>query len=331
MDVKTAFSQGALDEEIYMKQPEGYIDEKRPDYVCKLNKSIYGLKQAARCWNFAIDTYLKSNGYRKCSADPCIYIKSVKCKDGKIDFIILALYVDDILWFSNNAEMLKKEKAALAKRFKVDDMGEVSYVLGMSVKRDRDTRTLTISQPKYLEGVLKRFRMETCKPVSTPMEPGRKFQSLQENETPVDVQAYQMAIGCLTYASTATRPDLAAVYSKFMSNPGKEHWQGVKRALRYVKVTLNYGLMFTANGDDPTLCGYSDADWGGDVEMRRLTSGYVFQIQNNTISWCRKRQTSVSRSTTEAEYIVLSTACQEMIWLRRLVSALCYVTQKEAW
>ena len=103
--------------------------------------------------------------------------------------------------------MLKKEKESLPKRFKVDDMGEVSYVLGMSVKRNRDERTLTINQPKYLEGVFKRFGVETCKPVSTPLEPGRRFESLPENETPVDVQSYQMAVGCLTYATTANRPD----------------------------------------------------------------------------------------------------------------------------
>ena len=120
MDVHTANLQGELDEEIYMKQPEG---QENPDYVCKLNKSMYGLKQAACCWNLAIDTYLKSNGYRKCTADACIYIKSIKRKNGKIDFVILDLYVDDILWFSNSTEMLKKEKEAIAKRFKVADMG----------------------------------------------------------------------------------------------------------------------------------------------------------------------------------------------------------------
>ena len=137
---------------------------------------------------------------------------------------------------------------------------------------------------------------------------------------PIDVREYQMAIGCLTYATTATRPDLAAavgILSKYMARPGKDHWQGVKRVLRYVKGTLNSGLTFTAHGNNYVLYGYADADWGGDVETRRSTSGYVFQIQNNTISWCSKRQASVSRSTTEAEYIALSTACQEAVWLRR--------------
>ena len=138
---------------------------------------------------------------------PCIYIQQDKDKDRKIDFVVLALHIDDILWFSNSPEMLKKEKETLAKRFKVDDMGEVSYVLGMSVKRNRDERKLAINQSKYLEGVLKRFGMETCKPVSTPLEPGRRFESLPENETPVDVQSYQMAVDCLTYATTANRPD----------------------------------------------------------------------------------------------------------------------------
>ena len=132
-----------------------------------------------------------------------------------------------------------------------------------------------------------------------------------------------MAIGCLTYVTTVSRPDLSAavdVLSKFMSKPGTEHWQGVKRVMRYIQGTLNYSLLFTADGTDPKLTGYSDADWGGDVSTRRSTSGYVFQIQGNTVSWCSKRQACVARSTTEAEYMALSIACQESIWLRRLLS-----------
>ena len=192
MDVKTAFLQGDLDEEIYMKQPDGYIDKDKPNHVCKLKKSIYGLKQAARCWNIAIDTLLKSNGYKNSSADSCLYIKSVKQSNGEVDFTILALYVDDILLFSNNTDMLMKEKMSLGKRFKVEDQGEVHYVLGISVKQDRKSRLLSFNQPKYLEGILKRFNMENSKPVSTPLEQGRKFQQLSENEMPVDVQVYQM-------------------------------------------------------------------------------------------------------------------------------------------
>jgi hypothetical protein len=138
---------------IYTKQPNGFIDKERPDYICKLNKSIYGFKQAARCWNVAIDTFLLSNGYRKCGADPYVYMKSVKREDGKIYFVIIAFYVDDILFFSNNTQMLKEEKLALANRFKVEDLGELHYILGMAIKQNHRLQTLSIIQAKYLEGV----------------------------------------------------------------------------------------------------------------------------------------------------------------------------------
>ena len=135
MDVKTAFLQGELDKEMYMKQPDGYVDKKWPNHVYKLKESISGLKQGARCRNTALDTYLKSNGYHNSSPDQCLYIKSAKKKSSKIDFVILALYVDDIMWFLNNIDMLNEEKTLLARRFKVKDLDEMLYILGMSVKR----------------------------------------------------------------------------------------------------------------------------------------------------------------------------------------------------
>ena len=137
MDVKTAFLQGDLEEEIYMRQPDGYIDNDKPNHVCKLKKSIYGLKQAACCWNSVIDSHLKSNGYKNSGADPCVYIKLVRQSNGRIDFVILAIWVEDILMFSNNTDMLTDEKVSLGSRFKVEDLGEMHYILGMCVKRDR--------------------------------------------------------------------------------------------------------------------------------------------------------------------------------------------------
>jgi hypothetical protein len=131
---------------IYTKQANGFIDKERPDYICKLNKSIYGFKQAARCWNIAIGTFLLSNGYRKCGADAYVYMKSVKREDGKIYFVIIAFYVDD-------TQMLKEEKLALANRFKVEDLGELHYILGMAIKQNHRIQTLSIIQAKYLEGV----------------------------------------------------------------------------------------------------------------------------------------------------------------------------------
>ena len=252
-----------------MSQPEGFIDKDRPNFICKLKKSIYGLKQSARCWNSTLDKALISSGYRKSDADGCIYVKSVKNSDGRISFVILAVYVDDIMPVSNDKVMLNVEKASLCKKFDMIDQGEVHYILGMSIKKDCDTKTLYISQQSYLEKVLERFEMENCKPVSTPLEPGRKFQKLSDDEEAFDLKLYQQAIGCLTYASTATRPDIATavgILSQFMSNPSKQHWMGVKRILRYIRGTLNFGLKFSADDKEPLIYGYSDADWAGDIE-----------------------------------------------------------------
>ena len=167
--------------------------------------------------------------------------------------------------------------------------------------------------------------MENCKPVSTPLEPGRKFQQLSSSDELFDVQTYQQAIGCLTYISTATRPDIAAAVgalSQYMSKPSKDRWMGVKRILRYLKGTLKYGLQFSAQEEKPELFGYTDADWAGDVDTRRSTSGYVFQIGSGTVSWSSRKQQTVAKSSTEAEYVALSSATQEAVWLRRLMKDL---------
>ena len=279
MDVKTAFLNGSLDCEIYMSQPEGFVDPDRPNHVCKLKKSIYGLKQSARCWNTTLDEYLKSVGYCKSKADECIYVKSVKEANRRINFVILGVHFGDIIPVSNDPAMLKAEKAALCKRFEMTDKGEIHYLLGMSIKREGESRTLTISQPNYIEKVLRKFGMENCKPVSTPLEPGRKFQQSSSSDEPFDIQTYQQVIGCLTYKSTATRQDIATgvgVLSQCMSKLSKDHWMGMKRVLRYLKGTLNYGLKFSVHGEKTELNGYSDADWARDVDARRSTSGYVF-------------------------------------------------------
>lgn len=321
MDVRTAFLQGSLDTDIYMRQPDGYVSKEKPDHVCKLKKSLYGLKQAARCWNLEIDTFLKSSGFRSCDADPCVYIKSYRHEDGQVYFVILTLWVDDIMVFSNNMDMMIREKRELNTRFDITDQGEVHYILGMLVQRRRDHKTLTISQPKYVEGILKKFGMQDCKSVATPAEPGKKFEKLSESESPSDTRLYQEIIGSLTYLATATRPDISAavsVLSKYMSRPGVQHMQGAKRILRYLKGTVDYGLVYTGDDKD-VLSGYSDADWAGDVDTRRSTSGFVFQVHNNTVSWCSKRQNTVAKSSTEAEYVALSLATQEAIWMRRFL------------
>ena len=164
--------------------------------------------------------------------------------------------------------------------------------------------------------------MDNCKPVSTPLETGRQFHKTAEGEGLFDRQLYQQAIGCLTYAAISTRPDISAAVgalSQYMANPSNDHWVGVKRILRYLQGTIDYGLVFSSDGVGDELYGYSDADWAGDVDTRRSTSGYVFKI-DASVSWSSRKQVTVARSTTEAEYVALSAASQEAVWLRRLLA-----------
>ena len=250
--------------------------------------------------------------------------------------MIITLYVDVVVLASNDVQMLKMEKAKLKERFEMEDLGEIHHCLSMSIRRDRAAKELTISHKTYLESMLKRFGMYDCKPVSTPMETGRKHEKLADGETPLKTREYQAAIGSLTlvtYAAIATRPDLSSavgVLSQFMSNPGQEHWLGIKRIFRYIKGTLDYSLKFEASSDEEfKLCGYADADWAGDVTSRKSTTGYVFQLGNATISWKSKRQTVVALSSTEAEYVALCAAAQETVWLRHLLASIRF-KQKDA-
>ena len=187
MDVKTAFLNGDLDTDIFMKQPDGFVDDTHPDYVCKLNKSIYGLKQSARCWNKTIDKYLKDSGFQQSNADPCIYTKVVE-QDSKKSVIIIALYVDDLIIASNDNNLLIDEKHKLSNRFEMEDQGEIHYCLGMSIKRNRDAGLLSINQNAYLTNILKEFGMINCKSISTPMELGKKFAKLEDNESPLNTK-----------------------------------------------------------------------------------------------------------------------------------------------
>ena len=321
MDVVSAFLNGELEDEIFMKQPEGFVDSRSPWKVCKLKRSLYGLKQSARCWNLMMDDYLKSSNFIQSTADQCIYYR----KDiigGEEVIIIFAVYVDDTIICSNNNSVLLAEKKRLSETFEMDDRGEVHHILGMEVIRNRNKKLMTISQKLYLEEVLRRFGMEDCKPVAIPMEPNKKFNKLSADEEPADEKQFQAAIGSLNYAAIATRPDLSTAVGKlsqFMKGPSNEHWIAVKRVLRYVKGTLDFGLKFEHNKSFK-LSGYSDSDWAGCVDTRKSTSGFVFQIGSCTVSWSSKKQPIVALSSTEAEYIALCRAAQEAVWMRNLLS-----------
>ena len=320
MDVKTAFLNGDLEEEIYMQQPEGFISIGQEGKVCKLKRSLYGLKQAGRSWYHKIDTCFSELGLQRTHADNCVYQLR---KDGTI--IIVAIYVDDLLILANDVTALNNLKLELGKRFDMKDLGEVHFCLGIQVTRNRQERTIRISQAKYIEDVLKRFNMQDSKPIGTPLDASVKLTkdmspaSAQEEEEMKNVP-YQSAIGSIMYAMLGTRPDISyavGVVSQFSSAPGRSHWNAVKRILRYLKGTVNYALEY--KGTDSTLIGYSDADWGGNLDDRRSTTGYVFSIAGGAVSWSSKKQPTVALSTTEAEYMALTQATKEGIWIRRLL------------
>ena len=321
MDVVSAFLNGELEDEIFMRQPEGFVDPNNSTKVCKLNRSLYGLKQSARCWNLMMDDYLKSSGYTQSAADPCVYYRT-EVKNGKNIIMIFAVYVDDTIICSNDTSTLCAEKQRLREAFEMDDRGEIHHILGMEVIRDRKNRVLTIDQKTYLKDVLKRFGMEECRPVATPIEPGKNFTKRRDDEEPADETMFQAAIGSINYAAIATRPDLSTAVGKlsqFMKNPSAEHWVAVKRVLRYIKGTLNLGLKYTYS-DKFELHGYSDSDWAGCVDSRKSTTGNVHLLGNCAISWSSKKQSIVALSSTEAEYVALCSAAQETVWLRNLLS-----------
>ena len=292
--------------------------------VCKLRKSLYGLKQAPRQWYKKFDTFMLEHEYTRSTLDHCVYVK----RYGDGDFIILLLYVDDMLVVGQDISKINKLKKELSKSFDMKDLGPASQILGMKIIRDRKTRKLWLSQERYIEKVLERFNMSNAKPVSSP--PGAHFKPSVKQSPSNEKDAehmrrvpYASAVGSLMYAMVCTRPDIAyavGVVSRFLSNPGKEHWEAVKWILKYLRGTSSLCLCF--GSDKSPLVGYTDADMAGDVDHRKSTSGYLLTFAGGAISWQSKLQKCVALSTTEAEYIAVTEACKEMLWMKRFLEEL---------
>jgi len=286
--------------------------------VCKLKRSIYGLKQSPRCWNSALDSQLKKMGFVQTASDPCIYIAS----EGEM--FIIGVHVDNIVLAGKSDKRMEDVKKAIAMQFDVKDLGKLHYFLGMKIVQDEKTGKVWIGQPAYTESVLQKFGMENSKPVRTPVDTGTKLVKATDDEECVDQKLYQSAVGSLLYLSVGTRPDITYAVSnvtKFSAKPTKQHWIAVKRIMRYLRGTIYYGLLYSRNGSKKCI-GYSDSDWAGDLDDRKSTSGYLFQISGAAVSWRSKKQTCVALSTAEAEYMALAGAAQEAIWMRQLSSEL---------
>lgn len=324
MDVKTAFLHGDLQEIIYMMQPEGFEVEGKENEVCTLLKSLYGLKQSPRAWYQKFNTFMRSQGYIRCNSDHCLFTKRVS--DGSL--LLLILYVDDMLIAGKNVKELNALKQSLHEHFATKDLGNASHILGMRISRDRDKGFLYLSQKNYVMKVLQRFNMDGGKVIGTPLPPYLKL-SADDCPKSDDMRAemakipYASAVGSLMYAMVATRPDIAfavGVVSRYMSNPGKKHWDAVKCILRYLKGTKDLCICFGKSCK--SVFGFTNADFAGHPDCRKSTLGYVFTFTGGTVSWISRLQKCVALSTTEAEYVAATEACKEALWLMRLVEEL---------
>ncbi|KAK2456950.1 putative mitochondrial protein [Trifolium repens] len=321
MDVKSAFLNGVLDEEVYIEQPQGYEVKGEEEKVLKLKKTLYRLKQAPRAWNARIDKYFQEKYFIKCPYEHALYIK---LQGG--DTLIVCLYVDDLIFTGNNPTMFEESKKEMTKEFEMTNIGLMSYYLGIEVKQE--DQGILITQEGYAKEVLKKFKMDDANPVSTPMECGIKLSKHDEGER-VDPSLFKSLVGSLRYL-TCTRPDIlcaVGVVSRYMEHPTTTHLKAAKRILRYIKGTTNLGLYYSVS-DDYKLVGYSDSDWGGDVDDRKSTSGFVFYIGNTAFTWMSKKQLIVTLSTCEAEYVAATSCVCHAIWLRNLLKELNF-PQKE--
>ena len=335
MDVKTAFLNGNLEEDLYMDQPEGFVSKDNIHKVCKLNRSIYGLKQASRSWNIRFDDAVKSFGFTQNMDEPCVY---KKVSGSAVVFLVL--YVDDILLIGNDVGMLSSVKVWLSKTFLMKDLGEASYVLGIKIYRDRSRRLIGLSQSLYIDKVLNRFHMENSKKGFLPVRHGIHLSKEMCPQTIEEVQKmskipYASAIGSLMYAMLCTRPDISygvSITSRYQSNPGIEHWNAVKNILKYLRRTKDLFLVY-GGGDlqsELQVEAYTDSDFQSDVNDSKSTSGFVFTLNGGAVSWRSRKQSVTADSTTEAEYIAAAEAAKEAVWMKKFITELDVVPTIES-
>jgi len=314
LDVKSAFLNGPLEEEVYVQQPIGFVQETDKHKVYKLNKALYGLKQAPRAWNKQIDQFFEGIGFMKCISEHGVYVKNAEGSR-----IIICLYVDDLLITGDSEKSIESCKAELMKEFEMNDLGKLSYFLGIEFTQTKSG--VIMHQTKYTRDLLKKFNIEQSNPTTTPAETGMKLEHSPDEEG-VNPAVYRSIVGSLRYLCN-TRPDLSfsvGVVSRHMQDPKVTHLLAVKRIMRYLHGTEQFGVLLCRGNEE--LVGYSDADWCGDKTDRRSTAGYVFFLGRTPISWSSTKEPIVALSSCEAEYIAASEAACQAIWLGSLLREL---------
>ena len=312
LDICTAFLHGDIDGDVYITPPDG-VDVCEERQVLKLRRGLYGLKQAPRLWNQKWLEVMNKMGFVKLRSDECAFNKGT---------VWILLYVDDIILIGPDDKILDAVKEELRLYLDGKDMGVLSGFLGLHFTRDSGSAWL--SKKSYTMDVLKRFGMEQCKAIDTPMSTGTLAGLNQDNSGKFDTSMYQELIGCLLFLSTRTRPDISAcvgILCRFSANPTKLNWVQLKRILRYLNGTINFALRI-GESSETKLRAFSDSDWARDRVDRKSTTGVLLRLSASTLCWKTAKQNSVALSTTEAEHIALSEATKLVIWMRRLLAEL---------
>lgn len=298
-------------------KPQGFVDASHPDYVCKLVKSLYGLKQASRAWFECFTSHLLSLGFVASHSDTSLFVRNFGD-----NLTYLLLYVDDIIVTGNQPSYIQQLITQLRSRFDMADLGPLRYFLGLEITRS--SLGINVCQTKYVRDLLTRYGMSGVKPCNTPIIL-RSDVSVGDPCCLEDSQSFRAIVGSLHYL-TFTRPDIAFSISKLsqaMHSPCSSHLIAAKCVLRYLAGSMDKGMLFRASQSRPfQLSAFSDSDWAGDQVDRRSTTGFVVFLGHNPISWVAKKQTTVSRSSTEAKYRALAFTATELFWIQQLLSDL---------
>lgn len=322
-DVKNAFVHADIDKEIYVEQPTGFFDKQKTK-VCKLYKALYGLKQSPRLWYKHLYTILKQLGFTTFPYDEAIFIHTTL-------HIFLICHVDDFIVTGPDNTEIEQVIQKLNKSLKIQYLGEINQFLGMEFKINKEQKSLSITQIKYLNKLKARFKKESLTPVSTPVELGVQLVKSTEQAKEEDTIRYQQQVGALLYLAINTRPDISYAVNRcarYMSNPNNTHFRALDRIWKYLNHYNTEGLFYDCNNIN--LIGYSDSDWGGDTITRKSTTGYIFLLgKGNVISWNSMLQKTVALSSCEAEYMALKEAIKENIYLKNMITYITNLLQMQ--
>lgn len=313
MDVETAFLNGKIMSEVYVHQPKGYEDG--TNRVCRLKKALYGLKESPRAWYECLDEFLKKLKFKKSNFDYCLYVKRMES-----EVIYSLIYVDDLLICGKNVEKIQEIKTVLSERFKMKDLGKIKEYLGININYNTLGKVMKMNQSKYIISLVNKYNVEKSRLHNTPMKVGLKIEKSENCETETK---YRNLIGALLYISSATRPDISFAVnylSRFQNNYDQTHFQYALRILKYLYLTKELNLVYNGNYVNTEVIDcFVDANWAGDNIDRKSTTGYVIRVIGNVVQWKSRKQKSVTKASTFADYVALSEAVSEIKFIKELV------------